>query len=83
MSKYKLDLNTVLSRIDTKDRKWFASLSAEERKSFAGIVMLRYMSSGAGAYGDYCLLASNEANKHFHEMWEHPELQYLLLTATS
>ena len=83
MSKYKLNLDSVLSNIDVKDRTYFDGLTAEEKKSFAGIVMLRFMSSASGAYADFSLIAANEVNAHFHEMYEQPDLQYLLLTAAA
>ena len=84
MSKYKLDLATVLNAIDRKDRKFFANLSAEEKKAFGAIVMMRFTSSAVRGMEDFALIATNEvANKHFFELYEHPELQYLLLTAAS
>ncbi len=83
MSKYKIDLGEVLSSIDLKKRDYYASLSEEERKSFSGIVMLRFLSNSSSD-ADYSLLMTNEvANPYFYEMWEHPELQYLLLTAAA
>lgn len=83
MSKYKLSLDTVLSHVNRKDRNFFSKLSTEEKKAFAGVVMMRFISSAPSPYADYNLVAVNEiANQHFYEMWEHPELQYLMLTAS-
>lgn len=84
MSKYKVDLNTILKKIDSKDRKYYQSLSSEEKKSVSAIVLMRFISSSNKPYSDYSLIAVNDmANKHFYEMKDHPELQYLLLTAAS
>ena len=83
MPKHKIDLSELLTSIDLKKRDYYSKLSDEEKKSFSGIVMLRFMSSSTND-ADYSLIMTNEvANPYFYEMWEHPELQYLLLTASS
>lgn len=81
---YKLDIFKVLEAIDKRDFGFYKNLSDEEKKNFAGIVAMRWLSSVSGSKDlqEYYVLAVNEtANKNFWSsgLKDHPELQYLTL----
>lgn len=82
---YKLDLfKQVLPALDKRDFSFYKNLSIEEKKGFADIVALRYMSTTADSNKELCeyhILAANEANKNLwhSELRNHKELQYLVL----
>lgn len=82
--KYGLDVFRLLEALDKRDFNFYKNLSDDEKKSFAGIVAMRWMSSVTGpkSFQEYHIIAVNEvANKHFWNsaLANHPELQYLLL----
>lgn len=82
---YKLDIFETLGAIERKDYDFLDRKTEEERKGFAPPVVLRWASAlkGGGIDADFKLLIVNEqANLHFHDIWQHPELQYKLLAAT-
>ena len=82
----KLDLKKTLNAIDRKNTKFYDNITADERKAFAPVVLLRYASSveGINDLKEWYLAATNEyVNKNFWELTKHPKLQWLLLTATS
>lgn len=85
VKKYKLDLFRLLKALDCRDFKFYSTLSEEEKKGFAGIVAMRWMSSAPYSNQDDCeyhISAVNLiANNHFWnpEIKNHTELQYLLL----
>ncbi len=83
--KFKLDVFKLLAALDQRDFKFYSQLSDEERKGFAGIVAMRWLSSVSDKNRDMCeyhiQMVNDGANKHFWnpEMQKHPELQYLSL----
>lgn len=83
--KFKLDLSKLLKALDTRDYGFYAQLSDEEKKGFAGIVAMRYMSNVSDKNKELCeyylQIVNDGANKQFWnpEMQKHPELQYLVL----
>lgn len=86
MADYKLDMfKKLLPGLDRRDLKLWSKLSADERKGFADIVALRYMSSVKTNNTDmleYHIQLSNEfGNKYlWHpEIRKYPELQMMLL----
>lgn len=82
----KLNIANEMRAFDSKDRKFYADLTDEERKKFSNFLMIRWGSSvqGSAELQQYYLLACNEnLNKHFFELSRHPELQWLLATTVS
>lgn len=85
---YKLDLfGKVLPALDRRDFSLYSKLTDEERKNFADIVILRYMSNAKTASMDileYIIAMTNEANKHLWNsaLKDHGELKCMIL-ATS
>ena len=79
---YKLDLMTVLQALDRQDKGFYLRLSDEERKGYAAVVLMRYMSSltDQNKNAAYAVIATNDlVNIGFWELSKHPELQHLLL----
>lgn len=82
---YKLDLVSVLQAIDRKDLDFYANLSDEEKKAYAPLVLMRYMSSltDQNRNSPYAILATNDlVNIGFWNLSKHPELQHMLLCLT-
>jgi hypothetical protein len=82
--KYKLDLyGAVLPALDNHDLKFFEGLDEEQRKGFSPPVVQRTMATvHNGSLSEYHIWIVNErANRNFHDLWKHPELQYLLLAS--
>ncbi len=82
----KLNIANEMRAFDSKDRKFYADLTEEERKKFSTFLMIRWGSSvqGSSELQQYYLLACNEnLNKNFFELSRHPELQWLLATTVS
>jgi hypothetical protein len=86
MAEYKLDMfKRLLPGLDKRDLKLWSKLSEDERKGFADIVALRYMSAvqtNDKDIIDYHIELANEfGNKHmWHpEIRKYPELQMMLL----
>ncbi len=82
--KYKLDLFRLLDALDRRDFKFYLELTEEEKKGFAGIVAMRWLSVTSDVNKELCeyyIGAANEANKHFWnaDIAKHPELQYLTI----
>lgn len=83
--KYKLDIFKLLKAVDRRDFKFYSNLTDEEKKGFAGIVAMRWLSVSSDADKELCqyyIGAANEANQHFWnaDIIKHPELQYLTLS---
>lgn len=82
---FKLDMFELLAALDRRDFKFYSNLTDEQKKAFAGIVAMRWMSNAP--YGDiednefHILMVNGAANQHFwnSEITNHPELQYLML----
>lgn len=82
----KLDIANEMRAFDSKDRKFYADLTDEERKKFSNYLMVRWGSSvqGSSELQQYYLLSCNEnLNKHFFDLAKHPELQWLSATTVS
>ncbi len=79
---YKLDLSAVLQAIDRRDLKFYSGLSDEEKKAYAPLVLMRYMSSltDQNRNAAYAVIATNDlVNIGFWNLTKHPELQHMLL----
>ena len=82
----KLSINNEMSVFDKKDRKFYDSLTPEEKKKFSNFLMIRYGSSVQGSQDlqEFYLIATNERlNKHFFAINRHPKLQWLCATTVS
>jgi len=83
--KHKLDLGEVLSALDERDLGYYDRLTAEEKKSYVPLVLMRYMSSlnGQNKNAAYAVVATNDlVNIGFWSLTKHPELQHKLLCLT-
>ena len=82
----KLNIANEMRALDSKDRRFYADLTDEERKKFSNFLMIRWSSSvqGSADLQAYYLLSCNEnLNKHFFDLSRHPELQWLSATTVS
>jgi hypothetical protein len=82
----KLSINNEMAVFDRKDRKFYDSLTDEERKKFSNYLMIRYGSSVQGSRDlqEFYLISTNERlNKHFFDINRHPKLQWLSATTVS
>jgi hypothetical protein len=82
----KLCIQNEMSQLDLKNRKFWDSLTEEERKKFSTFLMIRWGSSVVGPreLQEYYLVATNQRlNKHFFDLSRHPKLQWLLATTVS
>lgn len=82
----KLSINNEMAVFDRKDRKFYDSLTDDERKKFSNYLMIRYGSSVVGSKDlqEFYLIACNERlNKHFFTINRHPKLQWLCATTVS
>jgi hypothetical protein len=82
----KLNIANEMSVFDRKDRTFYDSLTAEERKKFSTFLMIRWGSSiqGSRELQEYYVQSTNHyLNKHFFALSRHPKLQWLMATAVS
>ena len=82
----KLNIANEMRAFDSKDRRFYADLTDEERKKFSNFLMIRWGSSvqGSSELQQYYLLSCNEnLNKHFFDLARYPELQWLSATTVS
>jgi hypothetical protein len=82
----KLNIANEMRAFDNKDRNFYNDLTEEERKKFSNYLMIRWGSSvqGSTELQQYYLLSCNEnLNKHFFDLSQHPELQWLSATTVS
>ena len=85
VKEYKIDVFKLLAALNQRDFKFYSQLSDEEKKGFAGIVAMRWLSNVSDKNRDMCeyhiQMVNDGANKHFwnSEMQKHPKLQYLSL----
>jgi len=82
----KLNIANEMRAFDSKDRKFYADLTDEERKKFSNFLMIRWGSSvqGSTELQQYYLMSCNEnLNKHFFDLAKYPELQWLSATTVS
>jgi hypothetical protein len=82
----KLNIANEMRAFDSKNRRFYADLTDEERKKFSNFLMIRWGSSvqGSTELQQYYLLSCNEnLNKHFFDLARYPELQWLSATTVS
>lgn len=82
----KLSIQNEMAVFDKKDRKFYDSLTDEEKKKFSNFLMIRYGSSvqGTADLQHFYLVSCNERlNKHFFAINKHPKLQWLCATTVS
>lgn len=78
---FKLDIFRLLSDIDRGDYTLYRSLTEEERKGFAPLVVMRWMS---GTSDESQIMALNQfANRFTFPLGKHPELLMQVLSACS
>lgn len=81
----KLTIKEEMRAIDTKDRGWYDSLTAEERKKLGIWVLMRYASSckhDIKEIEEHYLEMTNElVNVHHNVLRHHPQLQFQLMQA--
>jgi hypothetical protein len=78
----KLDIKNEMRAIDTRDRSWYKSLTAEERAKYDKQlwVQMRYASSVNGINAaQYLMLVNEFVNVNFNTLKHHPQLQHYLL----
>lgn len=83
--KYGLELKRVLGELDSGNRQFYSSLSAEEKKAYVPLVLMRCMSSlgDQNKNNQYAIIIVNDlVNIGFWQLTKHPELQHLLLCLT-
>ena len=82
----KLHIGNEMRQLDLKNRDFYDSLDAEERKKFSTFLMLRWSScvEGSQELQEYYVQSCNHyLNKHFFTLSRHPKLQWLCSTAVS
>jgi len=82
---HKLDLSSVLQALDKKDFTFYTRLSDEDRKGYAPLVLMRFMSSLTDQNRNSAfavLLVNDLVNVGFWELSKFPDLQHLLLSLT-
>ena len=78
MAERLLDIFKVLEKIDLKQRDYFSSLTEKEVKSFAPVVVTRWLS---GTYTKYQVVIINEiVNPYIFSLHHHKLLLWYLLT---
>jgi len=80
--KYKLDLFKTLESIDRGNKTYYQNLTEEEKKGYAALVLMRYMSSlpSQNSQADLSVILTNDiVNVGFWELSNHPELQHQLM----
>lgn len=81
--KPQLPIKDVMAAIDKKDRHWYSKLTEDQKKAFSAWMLMRYTSSCQGSNALHFLYFTNLfVNQNFSDISKHPELQWLLLTAT-
>jgi hypothetical protein len=82
----KLSIHNEMAQFDRKNREFYDSLDADERKKFSNYLMIRWGSSVQGnrELQEFYVIATNERlNKHFFTVNKHPKLQWLMATSVS
>jgi hypothetical protein len=78
---HKLDIFDVMAAVDKRNKSFLEKQTPEVRKGFAPPVALRWASTVQGPQAESYLICINEfANLNFHDLYEHPDLQFKLLT---
>jgi hypothetical protein len=82
----KLSIGNEMAQFDRKNRKFYDSLTDEEKKKFSNFLMIRW---GSAVQGDpelqnyYVRSCNHYLNKRFFDINRHPKLQWLCATAVS
>ena len=82
----KLSIANEMTQFDRKNRDFYDSLTADEKKRFSNFLMIRYGSSVQGSRDlqEFYLISTNKRlNKHFFAINKHPKLQWLSATTVS
>jgi hypothetical protein len=84
----KLSIGNEMAQFDLKNRAFYDSLTADEKKKFSPYLMIRWGSlvDGSPDVQAYYLMSTNERlNKHFFDIntTQHKKLQWLLATTVS
>ena len=82
----KLHIGNEMRQLDLKNRNFYDSLDADERKKFSTFLMLRWSScvEGSQELQEYYVQSCNHyLNKHFFTLNRHPKLQWLCSTVVS
>ena len=82
----KLSIANEMAEFDRKNRKFYDSLTDEERKRFSNYLMIRWGSAVQGTaelQGYYLQSCNHYLNKRFFDINRHPKLQWLCATAVS
>ena len=82
----KLSIGNEMAEFDRKNRKFYDSLTPEEKKKFSNFLMIRWGSSVQGGRDlqEFYLISCNERlNKNFFAINRHPKLQWLCATTVS
>ena len=82
---HKLDLGQTLYAIDRHDLDYYNRLTDDEKKSYAPLVLMRFMSSlnGQNPNAAYAVMAVNDlVNIGFWTLTKYPDLQHQLLCLT-
>ena len=88
MTTDKLSIANEMLKFDQKDRDFYDSLTADEKKKFSPFLMIRWgaLVEGSSELQDYYLISTNERlNKNFFDIntTQHKKLQWLLATTVS
>jgi hypothetical protein len=81
MADYKLDIFDTLSASDKKNFDWLDKKTAEEKKGFSPLVVMRWLSSvnSSADISEYYLCSVNEnLNKNFWALTDYPDLLFKL-----
>ena len=69
-----------MSNLDKRNKNWYNSLTAEQKKAFSTWMMMRYASSVQGKQApDYIWMVNELINHKFSDVSKHPELQWKLM----
>ena len=82
----RLHIGNEMRQLDLKNRDFYDSLDADERKKFSTFLMIRWSSAveGSRELQEYYVQSVNHyLNKHFFTLSKHPKLQWLCATAAS
>ena len=87
-AKTDLDLFDLLAALDRKDTGYYQQLSTEQQQKFVPYMLLQWHSSvqADAELADYYLRSTDYHANHYmfnERVQQHPELQYLMLTAVS
>ena len=80
---YKLDIFKVLDKLSRKNYRYYSSLTEEEQKAVAPLVIMRWLTGTTTKSGEDQILALNErANPYIFSLQKHKELLMHLLASS-